>query len=346
MQSPRQALRHRLSVNGEVLEGRLSLHWTAGPADAAALDGLAAGYLRALRALIAHCAQPEVGGLSPADLPLAGLRPAQLGRLLASLGLANTRAARQQVADAYPLSPLQQGMLFHSLPTPEQGLYVEQIGRLPRGALDTDVLRSAWAGDDKAPRHSAHAPSSGRGSTSRSRSCWAQSSCRSPSSTGATPTPRRRPRSRAALHEPTIAARGFATRSGAAAAADADPGWPRPSYRAGLELPPPAARRLVAAGAVPRAVRPRTTRCGSAGAARSLRRRRPYRDYIAWLQRQDLRRGRAASGASSWPDFSHADALAGRRADAGAAGSPARSRSLGLRRAHGGGSRHSPRRSR
>ncbi len=48
------------------------------------------------------------------------------------------------LADAYPLSPLQQGILFHALEAPDSGVYVNQLsGTLP-GTLDLDALRRTW----------------------------------------------------------------------------------------------------------------------------------------------------------------------------------------------------------
>jgi amino acid adenylation domain-containing protein len=57
------------------------------------------------------------------------------------------------VLDIYPLSPLQAGMLFHTIDEPGSGIYVLQI-RVPlEGPLDHGVLREAW--DDVAHRHDA-----------------------------------------------------------------------------------------------------------------------------------------------------------------------------------------------
>ena len=48
------------------------------------------------------------------------------------------------VEDVYPLSPVQQGMLFHSLYTPTSGTYVEQISFDLHGPLNIATLTQAW----------------------------------------------------------------------------------------------------------------------------------------------------------------------------------------------------------
>ncbi|TVT49292.1 amino acid adenylation domain-containing protein [Amycolatopsis rhizosphaerae] len=48
------------------------------------------------------------------------------------------------VEHIYPLSPLQQGMLFHALYTPENDVYVEQVSCRFDGPLDTAAFRRAW----------------------------------------------------------------------------------------------------------------------------------------------------------------------------------------------------------
>nr|QEO74436.1 condensation domain-containing protein [uncultured bacterium] len=47
--------------------------------------------------------------------------------------------------DIYPLSPVQQGMLFHSLLDPESGVYTEQVVLRVAGPLDRDAFARGWA---------------------------------------------------------------------------------------------------------------------------------------------------------------------------------------------------------
>jgi amino acid adenylation domain-containing protein/non-ribosomal peptide synthase protein (TIGR01720 family) len=47
--------------------------------------------------------------------------------------------------DLYPVTPFQHGMLFHTLAAPGEGLYVVQLRFRVRGPLDTAALEGAWA---------------------------------------------------------------------------------------------------------------------------------------------------------------------------------------------------------
>ncbi|MCP3142306.1 amino acid adenylation domain-containing protein [Pyxidicoccus xibeiensis] len=50
----------------------------------------------------------------------------------------------KNIDDVYRLSPMQQGMLFHSLYSPHGGAYVEQVYWTWRGPLDFALLQRAW----------------------------------------------------------------------------------------------------------------------------------------------------------------------------------------------------------
>jgi len=50
----------------------------------------------------------------------------------------------QRIEDIYPLSPMQKGMLFHSLQEPGTGSYWQQINGALHGVLDTAAFARAW----------------------------------------------------------------------------------------------------------------------------------------------------------------------------------------------------------
>ena len=135
-QDPQAPLANWLTVEGQVYAGELTLQWGYSSAmyDDASIQQLADGYLQELHALIAHCLQVPAGQVTPSDFPLASISPAQLDQLPASA---------DQIEDLYPLAPMQQGMLFHSLYQPADGAYVNQM-RLDIAGLDVERFRQAW----------------------------------------------------------------------------------------------------------------------------------------------------------------------------------------------------------
>src|SRR4029078_8551507 len=48
------------------------------------------------------------------------------------------------IEDAYPLSPMQQGILFHSLYTPQSGMYFQQMNFRLCGELNVAAFKQAW----------------------------------------------------------------------------------------------------------------------------------------------------------------------------------------------------------
>ena len=77
---------------------------------------------------------PAPGGLTPSDFPLAGLTQEALDRLA---------LPPAEIEDLYPLSPMQQGMLFHSLQAESAHTYVTQMS-LPVEGLDVARFQEAW----------------------------------------------------------------------------------------------------------------------------------------------------------------------------------------------------------
>lgn len=58
--------------------------------------------------------------------------------------MTETDSATRSIEDIYPLTPMQEGMLFHSLLDPESGVYVDQLVAQLNGELDISSFRRAW----------------------------------------------------------------------------------------------------------------------------------------------------------------------------------------------------------
>ncbi|HAL67373.1 MAG TPA: non-ribosomal peptide synthetase, partial [Pseudomonas sp.] len=134
--SDQAPLGNALTINGQVFEGALKLDFTFSRQRFAAgtIEELAQAYVGELRAVVEHCLALEHPCLTPSDFPLAGLSQAQLDRLPVTAGA---------VEDLYPLSPMQQGILFHTLEAAQQGLYVSQTSVQVQG-LDNARFIAAW----------------------------------------------------------------------------------------------------------------------------------------------------------------------------------------------------------
>ena len=134
-------LAHALEVNALTLDGaegpRLRANWSFAPAllEEAAVHDLARSWFAALEALVRHAAQPGAGGRTPSDVPLVGLTQGELERL---------EDAHPALEDILPLSPLQEGLLFHALYDAHGlDLYTMQIAFAVEGPLESEVLRAA-----------------------------------------------------------------------------------------------------------------------------------------------------------------------------------------------------------
>lgn len=110
------------------------------------IQGLLNGFKTALQTLIEHCQQPEAGGFTPSDFSDVSLSQAQLDQLILKLSHAQLPAAQQKhnIEAIFPLSPLQQGLLYHSQLAPDSGIYVVQMTCQMVGFLDKQAFRKAW----------------------------------------------------------------------------------------------------------------------------------------------------------------------------------------------------------
>ncbi|MEY4580356.1 MAG: hypothetical protein RL701_5059, partial [Pseudomonadota bacterium] len=125
-----------IDINGQVYGGELSFGLTFSRAAIApeARRVFVQRYEEELRAVIAHCSTADAFGRTPSDFPLAKLNQTQLDTIV---------GAAPGPEDLYPLTPMQRGMLFHTLYAPEEGTYVTQLDAAVSG-LDSERFLAAW----------------------------------------------------------------------------------------------------------------------------------------------------------------------------------------------------------
>jgi amino acid adenylation domain-containing protein/non-ribosomal peptide synthase protein (TIGR01720 family) len=127
-----------LEINGLLRDGQLQMIWTYSTRLHArrTIEHLAHGYFHELEAIIRHCRSEQAGGYTASDFPLAAIDELGLTSLFQRFG--------RKVEDAYPLSPMQQGMMFHSLYDHGSGAYVIQMTCRMEGPFQPGAFRRAW----------------------------------------------------------------------------------------------------------------------------------------------------------------------------------------------------------
>ena len=134
---PDAPLPNWLSVDGQVYGGALQLRWTFSSEryEQHTIVKLADAYQQELVSLIEHCLADGQGSYTPSDFPLAHLTQAQIDALPVAANL---------IEDVYPLTPMQEGMLLHTLLEPGTGLYYMQDRYRINSALDPQRFAQAW----------------------------------------------------------------------------------------------------------------------------------------------------------------------------------------------------------
>ncbi|ESP91091.1 Condensation domain protein, partial [Pseudoalteromonas luteoviolacea 2ta16] len=123
-----------IAINGAIQNGVLNLAITYSGAclEKSDMTEFAQRLEQALTQVIAHCSDANTR-LTPADVPLLSLSQTELDAL---------PIAQQTVSSIYPLSAMQQGMMFHSM-VEQSAAYLNQL-RLDISGLDVTRFKAAW----------------------------------------------------------------------------------------------------------------------------------------------------------------------------------------------------------
>src|SRR4029079_6219250 len=134
-------LAHCVEVNARTIEdgagATLTARWSWAPAllSQEEVSELARGWFRVLAAFEEHVSKPGVGGHSPCDFPLLELSQEEVERL---------ESAYPELEDVLRLSPLQEGLLFHSLyDARAPDVYTVQLELTLTGRLEETALKAA-----------------------------------------------------------------------------------------------------------------------------------------------------------------------------------------------------------
>ncbi|KUJ38446.1 MULTISPECIES: non-ribosomal peptide synthetase [Streptomyces] len=137
--SPAEKLEYGLDIVAWVRDGQLEfeLFHSTEVHHASTVERLGDALLTALRGLVAHCRDVSgaAAGATPSDFPLARVEQQLLDKLAADGG---------PPADLYPVTPMQHGLLFHSLTEEGDSVYVGQLSFVLEGGVDTDAFAAAW----------------------------------------------------------------------------------------------------------------------------------------------------------------------------------------------------------
>jgi amino acid adenylation domain-containing protein/non-ribosomal peptide synthase protein (TIGR01720 family) len=145
-QAPQNQRPYELSIDALVIESRLSVtfSYAANPEPRQTVADLASVYSKALRSILARAEGQQTRRYTPSDFPLAPLDQATLDELARTFG---------EIEDVFPLLPLQEGLLFHSVFAPGTEDYFDQLSSRVRGTIDVDAFDRAW--HDAVARHPA-----------------------------------------------------------------------------------------------------------------------------------------------------------------------------------------------
>ena len=134
---PRNRREHLLDINARITHGQLQVSWTYSHNfhDPMTIEQLVTNYHHNLRDLINWCCTLPTPRYTPSDFPLAHLSQQQLDSI---------QETYPSLEDLYPLSPLQEGLLFHSLYQPFSGVYITQMQWRFYDHLNSQAFHQAW----------------------------------------------------------------------------------------------------------------------------------------------------------------------------------------------------------
>ncbi|MCP4154056.1 MAG: amino acid adenylation domain-containing protein, partial [bacterium] len=135
---------YTLDINGIVMNGRLEMgfNYNKNEYDAQTIDNLKESFRKNLVTVIKHCLQQKETVLTPSDLGNKDLTIDELEEQTRIL--TQNREQEIHIREIYPLTPMQEGMLFHTLMDNESPAYFEQSAFTITGTLDIPLFEKSF----------------------------------------------------------------------------------------------------------------------------------------------------------------------------------------------------------
>jgi amino acid adenylation domain-containing protein/non-ribosomal peptide synthase protein (TIGR01720 family) len=135
--SPQNHRPRILEVNSQVINGHLNVHigYSTHLHSKETITSLSKKFIDALKKIITHCCKEKNFGYTPSDFPLAKINQEQLDQVFGDIA---------NIEDIYPLSPMQEGLLFQKLFHPNSKAYYIQSAFIIDGALNVESFKAAW----------------------------------------------------------------------------------------------------------------------------------------------------------------------------------------------------------
>ncbi|MCM3268071.1 non-ribosomal peptide synthetase [Paenibacillus elgii] len=134
---------HALDISGSIAGGELTftVSYSGKQYRRETMERLAGLFHTGLRDIIAHCVARERPELTPGDVVFKGLALTERSRRIG------------EIESVYPLTPMQQGILYHRLLNPESHAYFGQTAFTVNGSLDIRAFKQSL--DAVVQRHDA-----------------------------------------------------------------------------------------------------------------------------------------------------------------------------------------------
>jgi amino acid adenylation domain-containing protein/non-ribosomal peptide synthase protein (TIGR01720 family) len=136
-QSPLQRRNHIIDITASVQQHELQvqLFYSRNLHERSTMERIGQELLGNLNRLVAHCGSVTTAEYTPSDFPWVRLDQRALDELL---------HGGEAIEHIYSLTPMQEGMLFHTLAAEKAGVYFEQLTCVLEGDLQVDAFAQAW----------------------------------------------------------------------------------------------------------------------------------------------------------------------------------------------------------